>query len=102
MPKFKFDIPAPTDSANAFTKIQKLLKGENDFKKFDPKVNCTFDEPTKTCHVSGSQFSANLVVKDKDKKSSTIAVEVEVSLALALFKGKIKEALEKNVKKIFS
>ena len=102
MPKFKFNIPAPADSATAYSKVQKLLKGENDFKKFDPKVSCTFDDDAKSCSVNGSQFKANLSVVEKDKKSSTIDVEVELPLALSLFKGKIQEALEKNVKKIFS
>lgn len=102
MPKFKFNIPAPTDSATAYSKVQKLLKGENDFKKFDPKVSCTFDDSTKSCYVTGGQFKASLAIEEKDKSSSTINVEVEVPLALSLFKGKIKEALEKNVKKIFS
>lgn len=100
MPKFKFELPAPLDSATAFDKIKNLLSGENDFKKFDPKVSCTFDEPTKTCNVKGSQFKANLQVQSKKPDSSTIAIEVEVPLALSLFKGKIQEAIEKNLKRI--
>lgn len=100
MAKFKFELPAPIDSATAFNKIKALLSGENDFKKYDPKVTCAFDEPAKICHVSGSQFKAELQVQDKDAKSSHIVVEVELPLALSLFKGKIREALEKNLKKI--
>ena len=100
MPKFKFDLPAPLDSATAFGKITKLLNGENDFKKFDSRVVCTFDEPSKKCQINGSQFKASLHVQTKDSKSSTVAIEVEVPLALSLFKGKIQEAIEKNLKKI--
>ncbi len=36
MAKLKFDFPTPLDSASTYTKVQNLLKGENDFKKFDP------------------------------------------------------------------
>lgn len=76
------------------------MEGENDFKKFDPKVSAVFDDPSKSCQIKGSQFEAKMAVKDKDAKSSLISIEVEVPLALALFKGKIKEILEKNLKKI--
>lgn len=102
MPKFKFELPAPIDSATAFTKIKNLLNGENDFKKFDPKISCTFDEPSKKCSVNGSQFNATLQVKESGPKSSQVAIEVDLPLALSLFKGKIQEALEKNLKKILS
>ena len=102
MPKFKFDLPAPIDSATAYTKIKNMLNGDNDFKKFDPKVSCTFDEPKKKCSVNGSQFNATLQVSEKDSSSSEIAIEVEVPFALALFKGKIQEILEKNLNRILT
>lgn len=102
MPKFKFELPAPIDSANAYTKIKKFLEGDNNFKKFDPKLSCTFDESSKTCQAKGSQFTATLQVKTKDPKASQVAIEVEVPLALSLFKGKIQEELEKSLKKILS
>lgn len=104
MPKFKFDVQAPLDSATAYGKIKNLLSGENDFKKFDPKVACDFDDPSKKCQIKGSQFKASLAVLPKDaqpnSQSSNIAIEVEVPLALSLFKGKIQEAIEKNLKRI--
>ncbi|MBC7457458.1 MAG: polyhydroxyalkanoic acid system family protein [Bdellovibrionaceae bacterium] len=102
MPKFKFELPAPIDSATAYKKIKILLNSENEFKRFDPKVACTFDEASKKCFVTGGQFKAELQVKDAEDKSSQISVEVELPLALSLFKGKIKETLEKNLKKILS
>ena len=102
MPKFNFDLPAPIDSATAYTKIKTLLSGENDFKKFDPQVKCTFDESSKKCLVKGAQFSAELLVKEKPDKSSLISIEIELPFTLSLFKGKIQEALEKNLKKILS
>ncbi len=102
MPKFKFELPAPIDSATAFKKIKGLLNGDNDFKKFDSNISSTFDEATKVCYVKGSQFKAELQVKEKDEKSSQIAIEVELPFALSLFKGKIQDALEKNLKKILT
>lgn len=100
MPKFNFELAAPVDSATLFSKIKNLLTSDNDFKKFDPKVSCTFDEPAKTCNVKGSQFNAELRVKPQNEQSSSIQVEVEVPMALLLFKGKIQEVIEKNLKKL--
>ena len=102
MAKFKFEIPAPLDSANSFTKIKGFLNGDNEFKKYDANMTCTFDESSKLCRVDSSQIKATLQVFDKDSKSSQIAIEVEVPLALSLFKGKIQEILEKNISKILS
>lgn len=100
MPKFKFEMDAPVDSAKAYGRIKTLLNGDNDFKKFDSKVACTFDESSKKCNVEGSQFKAQLQVFDKDSSSSQIAIEVDLPLALSLFKGKIRETLENNLKRI--
>lgn len=102
MAKFKFELPAPQDSATTYTKIKTLLTGENDFKKYDPKVTSTFDEPSQTCHIKGSQFKADLkVISDsKNSKASTVAIDVELPFALSLFKGKIQDIIEKNLKRI--
>lgn len=100
MAKLKFDLPAPLESAETYDRVKKFMTGENDFKKFDPKVSFNFDDSGKKCSIKGSQFQAELCVKNKDAKTSEIAIEVEVPMALALFKGKIKDILEKNLKKI--
>lgn len=102
MSKFKFEVPAPLDSASAYSKIKNLLSGENDFKKFDPKVSCSFDEGNKAVQIDGSQFKAQLTVQEKDAHSCGVAIEVEVPLALSFFKGKIQETIEKNIKKILT
>lgn len=101
MPKFNFELPVPLDSEKAFTKIKGFLSGQNDFKKFDPNVTCTFDEATKSAKLSGSQFKANLTVKPT-AETCKVDITVEVPLTLALFKGKIQETIEKNLKKILS
>ena len=100
MAKLKFDLPAPLDSAVAFNKIKTLLSGDNDFKKFDPKATCTFDEAGKKCVIKGSQFTAEMNIQSKGSSSSNVNVVVELPFAALLFKGKIQEMLEKNLKKI--
>jgi hypothetical protein len=100
MPKLNFELPSPSDSATTYGKIKTFLTGENDFKKYDNKVSCSFDEPSKKCHIKGSQFTANLKVADSKDKGSIVTIDVEIPFALSLFKGKIKEILEKNFKRI--
>lgn len=99
MPKFNFEFPAPIDPQSAFDKLKSFLNSENNFKKFDPKLSCTFDETAKKCLLNGSQFKASILVQPAVDKSH-IQIEVEVPLALTLFKGKIKEEIEKAFKKV--
>ena len=102
MSKFKFELPAKYDSATVYSKVKTFLSGDNDFKKFDPNVSCTFDESNKTCLVKGSQFSAMMQVVPKDSSTCQILIEVELPIAFTLFKGKIQETLEKNLSKLLT
>lgn len=100
MPKYKVEHQAPIDSANAFEKIKTLLNGENDFRKFDPSVTFSFNETKKICQIMGNQYKADLQILEKDSHSSKINIEIELSITLSIFKGKILEVLEKNLKQI--
>lgn len=100
MPKINFALPVPVDSETAFKKIKSFLSSDNDFKKFDPKVACTFDEAKQTCSIKGSQFTATInPVETKGK--TNVEVQIDIPFALVLFKGKIQEIVEKNIKKVF-
>ena len=104
MPKFDFEIPVPTEPQNTFDKIKVFLNSDNNFKKFDPKMTCTFDESAKTCKLNGSQFTAKLKVHNdavaNSSSKSKVHIEVELPFSLSLFKVKIKEEIEKNFKKV--
>ncbi len=102
MSKFKFELSAKHDSASVYSKVKTFLSGENDFRKFDPNVACTFDESNKTCDIKGSQFSATMQVIPNDSSTCQIVIEVELPIAFALFKGKIQETLEKNLSKLLT
>ena len=99
MPKFSFDFPAQVPSDEAFVKIKNFLNSDNNFKKFDSKLSCTFDDPARKVQLNGGQFKASLAVIP-NAANSQIKIEVEVPLALALFKGKIQEEIEKTFKKV--
>lgn len=101
MPKLNFEMPAPLSADQAFTKIQTFLNSDNNFKKFDPKVTSTFDQSNKSCQINGSQFKADLKIKPLNDKCS-VAIEVDIPFALTLFKGKIKEEIEKAFKKVLT
>ncbi|MBC7458365.1 MAG: polyhydroxyalkanoic acid system family protein, partial [Bdellovibrionaceae bacterium] len=88
------------DSETAYKKIKTFLSSDNDFKKFDPKVACTFDEGKQTCSINGSQFTATIASVESNKKT-TVEVQIDIPFALFLFKGKIQEIVEKNIKKVF-
>ena len=102
MPKFDFEIPVPIESQKAFDTIKKFLNSDNSFKKFDPKISCTFDEVQKTCQLNGSQFKAQLKVKTESEDKSKVHIEVDLPFALSLFKGKIKDEIEKAFKKVLT
>ncbi len=101
MPKINFELPVSVDAKTAFKKIKTFLNADNDFKKFDPKVSCTFDEGDQSCFIQGTQFKATITAVEAKNKTQ-VEVEIDIPFALVLFKGKIKEIVEKNIKKVFS
>lgn len=100
MPKINFELPVAVDSATAYKKMKTFLSSDNDFKKFDPKVACTFDEGKQTCSIKGSQFTATIAAVEAKNKTK-VEVQIDIPFALVLFKGKIQEIVEKNLKKVF-
>lgn len=102
MPKFNFEIPTPIEPQEAFDKIKIFLNSDNSFKKVDSQLTYTFDEVQKSCHLKGRQFNALLNVKNDPAEKSKVHIEVEVPFALSLFKGKIKDEIEKAFKKILA
>ena len=100
MPKINFELPVSVDAETAYKKIKTFLSSDNDFKKFDPKVTCTFDEDEQACSIKGSQFTARITAVEKKSKTN-VEVQIDIPFALVLFKGKIQEIVEKNIKKVF-
>jgi len=101
MPKLNFELPAKQNADEAFGKIQTFLSSENHFTRLDPKLVTTFDQNNKQCHLKGSQFQAEIKVKQDDQKS-VVHVAIDIPFALALFKGKIQQEIEKAFTKILT
>jgi hypothetical protein len=86
------DVKQPADKT--FATVQKILSKGDELKKYDPKIQTTFDEDTKTCKIKGSQFNADLKVTPKND-GSQVVITVDLPLLLMPFKGKISESLVK-------
>lgn len=101
MGKFTIDhnVKHPTDKT--FEKVQKVLENGADLKKFDPKIECSFNPSSKTCQIKGSQFKADLKVAPAGD-GSNISITVDLPLLLMPFKGKITESLVKMFEKHLS
>ncbi len=84
------DVKQPVDKT--FETVQRILSKGDDLKKYDSKIQCTFDPATKTCKIVGSQFKADLKIDSKND-GSQIAITVDLPLLLMPFKGKISESL---------
>ncbi len=110
MPKLNFTVQSAHQKDVTFEKIQIFLKNDNPFKKFDPKINSTFDESKKTLKIDGSQFKATILVTGlttpnaalSNKESSQIEIQLEYPFLLSAFKNKIEEEVTKAIHKVLA
>lgn len=98
MPKFTIDHDSPIAAGEAFQKIKEFLGKEEGVRRFDPKVECHFDDTSHTCQIKGAQFKADLKVQNKGA-GSQVSVTVDLPLMLMPFKGKVQETLLKQLSK---
>lgn len=98
MPKFTIDHDSPFSAPEAFQKIKEFLGKEDGVRRFDPKVECHFDEASQSCQIKGGQFKADLYVTNKGA-GSQVSITVDLPLMLMPFKGKVQETLLKQLSK---
>lgn len=98
MPKFTIDHSTPLEIQEAFIKIKEFLGHEEGIRRFDPKVQCQFNDANQSCLIKGSQFNAELKVLTENT-GSKVSVTVDLPLMLTPFKGKVQETLTKQLKK---
>lgn len=99
MPKFNVEHKTKKSSAEAFTQLKAFFAGENDIRRFDPKLTCTFDDGDKKLNVKGSQFSAQVNVVEQDP-GAKLVINVEIPFLLTPLKGKIEETLKKSLSRL--
>ncbi len=100
MPKFTIDTKSEQNPTQTFEKIKKFLETDQDLKKFDPKLQCTFNASQLKGEAKGSQFKANISVNpNADNSKCVVSIEVDLPLMLTPFKGKVQETLQKKLAK---
>lgn len=73
---------------------------DNEIRKFDSKMDVSFEENKKVCDIKGSQFKAMIQVLP-DSAGSKTRITVDLPLMLTPFKTKIESMLKDNLTKIF-
>jgi hypothetical protein len=98
MPKINIEHQCNLKTDEAFTKIKSFLQNEQEIKKLDPKVVCQFNEAQKTGKANGSQFKADISVKEHSS-GSLVQLVVDLPMLLTPFKNKIQETIQRKLSK---
>lgn len=98
MPKFTIDHQSAHNADEAYKKIKEFLESDQDIRRFDPKLQCSFDDKSKSAAMKGSQFKADMAVASAGA-GSKVSVTVDLPLMLTPFKGKVQETLQKKLTK---
>ncbi|MGZ3775713.1 MAG: polyhydroxyalkanoic acid system family protein [Pseudobdellovibrionaceae bacterium] len=98
MPKFTIDHESAHQAGDAYKKIKEFLSNDQDLRRFDSKLECSFHDESMIAKLKGSQFKADMVVA-AIATGSKISVTVDLPLMLSPFKGKVQETLQKKLAK---
>ncbi len=100
MPKFTIDHKTSHAAPETYKKMKEVLSG-GEMSKFDSKIQCNFNDQQQQCSVLGSQFKAEVHVKDLNP-GSLVSIIVDLPFLLSPFKGKVQEGLVKMLNKHLS
>ena len=98
MPKFTIEHQSSHKADEAYGKIKEFLNNDQDIRRFDSKLECSFNDGQRSGQMKGSQFKADLQVHDAGA-GSKVSVTVDLPLMLTPFKGKVQETLQKKLAK---
>lgn len=98
MPKFTIDHESKSNATEAYAKIKEFLNNDQDIRKFDSKLQCSFNDGAMSCKMNGSQFKADMIVASNGA-GSKVQVTVDLPLMLTPFKGKVQETLQRKLAK---
>ena len=90
MPKFTIDHQSQCEAQEAYNKIKDFLSQDQDIRRFDPKLQCSFNDVSMSAVMKGSQFKADMSVSASGT-GSKVQVVVDLPLMLTPFKGKVQE-----------
>lgn len=98
MPKFTIEHQSSHKPEETYAKIKEFLNNDQEIRRFDSKLECTFSDKDMTAKMKGSQFKADMKIAKADT-GSQVNVVVDLPLMLTPFKGKIQETLQKKLTK---
>lgn len=98
MPKFTIDHQSTKNTQEAYAKIKEFLANDQDIRKFDPKLQCDFNDSAMSCKMNGAQFKADVNIAAVGN-GSKVSVTVDLPFMLTPFKGKVTETLQKKLAK---
>jgi hypothetical protein len=101
MPKFTVEANSNHDTQATFQKIKTFLESDQDLRKLDSKLSCSFNDSDLSCNATGSQFKAQMKVLPAGSNSK-VEVLVDLPLMLTPFKGKVQEILSKKLSKVLA
>lgn len=98
MPKLTVQHDSALPPQEAFSKIKTFFNGDDDIRRLDPKLQCTFQDSDMTGKATGSQFKADIAIKPSSQ-GSTVQVIVDLPFLLSPFKGKIEDTIKRKLTK---
>lgn len=98
MPKFTIDHQSKHNPEEAYEKIKEFLENDQDIRRFDPKLQCSFNDGCKKASMKGSQFKADMEVLSSGD-GCKVSVTVDLPLMLTPFKGKVQDTLQRKLTK---
>src|SRR5438046_1972197 len=96
MPKIIIEKNSKLPVGDAFQKIKTMLSDDRDLRKLDSNYKCQFDESKMTGTAKGSQFEANMQIKQAGA-ASIVRLEVQIPLLLTPFKGMVEKTLTQKL-----
>lgn len=78
-----------------------MLETDKELRKLDPKYACTFNEASLSGSAKGSQFKADMKIKDLGD-GAEVEIVVDLPFHLALAKGMVEKTLKKKIEEALS
>lgn len=98
MPKISIDYPTSHGVTDTYSKLKDFFEKTDEIKKYDPKVECKFNDPARSCDLKGSQFKGDFKVVES-KGGSQVTINIDLPFLLTPLKGTIQDSLLKMLKK---
>ncbi|PWU14606.1 MAG: hypothetical protein C5B49_12885 [Bdellovibrio sp.] len=98
MPKVNVDHNSLASADEAYVQIKTFFATDADIRKIDPNIKLVFEDTKKTGRAESNKFTALVHVRENGQ-GSVVSIVVDLPLIFTPLKGKVKETLEKKLKK---